>query len=329
MKSILVTQSFGRENEYKRAIFLIWSYWANRDEKREVILFTDNPAYFSKYFVDRQVRYILLTPEKIKLMRGEIDFLHRMKISLIEEAFAIYPAHNLLYADSDAFFISSPNGFLNQLSPSVSFMHLKEYIFESLRTMPLPAGIPFHAFLELIDQKQFILPDGSFLKIGTEMASWNAGIMMFHSSHVGLLKEVYLLTDQFYPHTHNHASEQYAFSVVLQTKTELKNCQDMIYHYWYRVKKRIADSFFDTEILRLLNLCEEKRMKKMRLHASQFPSYLENHVWLLQDHALQAFHENQFRQGYTFAARALLKNPFSISFIREVAYHTKRLFINK
>jgi hypothetical protein len=92
VKVNLVIQSFGRDNEYRRAILTILSFYAHSSLKREetkVLLFTDMPAYFSTFLEGLPVEYVLLTPEKIKSMRGEIDFLHRMKIAVIEEAFKI------------------------------------------------------------------------------------------------------------------------------------------------------------------------------------------------------------------------------------------------
>src|SRR5687768_13054444 len=106
----LVLQSFGKENEYKRAVLTIMSFYTHYSlpaDKSKVLLFTDNPGYFENYFEGLPVSYILLTPEKIKQMRGEIDFLHRMKIALIEEAFTLINGP-LFYTDSDCFFIADP-----------------------------------------------------------------------------------------------------------------------------------------------------------------------------------------------------------------------------
>src|SRR5688500_15091363 len=107
-ESSLVIQSFGRENEYKRAILTVLSFYANcslPDEQTRLMLFTDRPEYFSSYLSGLPVDFILLTPEKIKEMRGNIDFLHRMKIAVIEEAFD-KTGGNIIYADSDTFFVA-------------------------------------------------------------------------------------------------------------------------------------------------------------------------------------------------------------------------------
>ena len=178
----LVIQSFGRENEYKRAILTILSFYAHSSlptEQTRVLLFTDQPEYFAEFLRDLPVEFILLTPEKIKSMRGEIDFLHRMKIAVIEEAFALSKGP-LFYADSDCFFIADPKPVLQQVSEQRAFMHLTEYAFVKEIDDPTET---YENFYGLINRQQFRLTDGSLLKVTEQHSSWNAGVMVFHPSH--------------------------------------------------------------------------------------------------------------------------------------------------
>src|SRR5215207_5956975 len=163
----LVIQSFGRESEYKRAILTVLSFYAYSSlptEQMRVLFFTDQPAYFSLYFEGLTVEYILLTPEKIKQMRGEINFLHRMKIAVIEEAFSLTEGP-LIYADSDTFFTADPIPLVNELEPAKGFMHLWEYRFEELRNVSWPVGETFRDFVALIDSREFLLANGRKIKI--------------------------------------------------------------------------------------------------------------------------------------------------------------------
>ncbi|PIQ22095.1 MAG: hypothetical protein COW65_05210 [Cytophagales bacterium CG18_big_fil_WC_8_21_14_2_50_42_9] len=331
MKTNLVIQSFGRENEYKRAILTILSYYAYirlTVDKTRVLLFTDKPEYFAAYLKDLPVDYILLTPAKIKSMRGQIDFLHRMKIALIEEAFSLING-NMLYTDSDTFFIADPNPVIQQVSPEKSFMHVWEHQFESLRNMPLPAGKTFRAFVELIESQNFQLADGREIKITPRYASWNAGVMMFHPTHARFIPDIYTLTDQFYPATQNHASEQYAFSIMLQENTDLEPCDSVIYHYWYRIKKQIVDLFLDTRLnITWAQLPLSDKLNQVKTWTMMLPAYFDEHVLTLRDLAIQSFNTNDFSTGYHQAFKALVKNPFSLGFMKDILYHTKRK-INK
>jgi hypothetical protein len=322
----LVTQSFGNEREYRRAIFAILSYYAHHDRLKwkQTVLFTDNPAYFKNFLDGLPVQFELLTPQRIMTMRGKIDFLHRMKIAMIEHAFN-KTNENLLYIDSDTFFISPSDALMQELSPRIGFMHLIEYSFKALMERQLADGDPVSPFVQLISSREFVKADGSRMPIYLSNYSWNAGVMMFHTSVRKLLADVYALTDQFYPSTHDHACEQYAFSIVLQNTIELRPCDNVVYHYWYRVKKAIMDGFLKKRFAgkwKHKNLNE--KLKFVKRWTEQLPDIFETDILMLRDNAVQAFCENNFRKGYAAALRVILKNPMDATFLKDVLYHTKR-----
>lgn len=333
MRLVLAIQSFGKESEYKRALFTVLSFFAHRplDQYVQVLIFTDAPEWFQRVLVDLPIHYVRLSPEKIKVMRGEIDFLHRMKIALIEEAFQLYPQHKLIYADSDTFFTANPDGILAQITPDCAAMHLWEYQFDSMKDMALPAGKTFQAFYQLIQKQDFVLADGARIRISPQMSSWNAGLMFFHPEHKRLIPDVYALTNQFYPSTENHASEQYAFSIVLQQHTHLIPCAAINYHYWYRVKKQIADEFLQAQFTEaFLSDSLANQLVLVRQWTATLPQVFEQHVWMWRDHAIQAFNENRFKEGYKWTFKVLLKNPFAnSSFVKDVFYHSKRYLFKR
>jgi hypothetical protein len=323
----LVLQSFGRESEYRRAVLTVLSYYACTSlniSQTKVLLFTDQPDYFTSFFEQLPVDYILLTPEKVKEMRGRIDFLHRMKIALIDEAFDRAKG-NILYADSDTFFTADPTPLMEKLSEEQCFMHLWEYQFESLKERPLPAGKTFQDFFHLIKSSIFTLYNGESIRFSLAQSSWNAGVMMFHSSHKRFIQDVYALTDQFYPPTKNHASEQYAFSLILQSNITVSPCDNVICHYWYIVKKAIMDAFLKKKVHKewgAKNL--QEKLADVKKWTSIMPRYFARNILMLRDNAIQAFNVNNFKEGYKWAAKAFFKEPFEKKFIRNVLYHSKR-----
>ena len=324
---LLVTQSFGRENEYRRALFAILSFWAwysGPAERVKTVLFTDAPDFFRPYLADLEVDYVLLTPEKIRIMRGEIDFLHRMKIALIEESFDRYPGADLLYVDSDTFFTADALPWMNDFQPGRSFMHLLEYTYEECRTLPLPMGLTFHAFLALLEKQAFQTSLGEECYTAAH-ESWNAGVMGLPKATRAMMPDVYWLTDQFYPATHNHASEQYAFSLVLQTRTHLVACDQYVYHYWYRVKKKITDLALAAAFTASFQRGSwAKKLVVVKELVQRLPLLYQQHPLMLQDNAVQAFNENRFGEGYRHAWLALRKSPFTPAFLKDVLYHAKR-----
>lgn len=324
----LAVQSFGKEYELKRATLAILSFFAHTSiakEETQVFMFTDKPEYFKDYLNGLPVKYMLLTPEKVKQMRGKINFLHRMKIALIEESF-LNSEGDLLYFDSDTFFIADPRPLMNILSPELSFMHVHEYHFEEMKNFPLPGGATFQAYLKHIEQNSFKLDDGSDFSISPKLSSWNAGVMMLHRAHAKFLPDVYALTEQTYPQTQNHASEQYAFSILLETRTKLQTCDSVIYHYWYRIKKQIIDEFLNEKLNEAFaKKALVEKISIVKKWTEELPAFFEKHILTLRDNAVQKLNENKYGEGYAWAAKAIFKAPLSDkTFLKDVLYHLKR-----
>jgi hypothetical protein len=333
-KTVLVSQSFGKDSELRRVVFAILSAFAflkNEDRDIQVVLFSDKPAFFTKWFAGINYKIIELTPDKIKHMRGDIDFLHRMKIALIEESFNLFPGHDMFYFDSDTFFIENPALGINRINADTSSMHLHEYQFTYTKDIPLPGGQTFQAFYQLINATEFKMNDGTLLKVNSTDSSWNAGVMCLHHSHARFLPDVYSLTNQFYPPTLNHASEQYAFSILLQKNTHLTSCDDIVYHYWYKVKKMIMDEVLSkTSFSQLEALTLDKKLIQIRKMVAWLPNHFEKHYETLMDNAIVAFNADDYSSGYVNYAKAFFKSPIkALSHLSDVLYHTKRKFAQK
>jgi hypothetical protein len=328
----LVIQSFGNEKEYRRAIFSILSFMAHtslENEQRKILVFTDNVDFLKKFLPGKSLIFIQLTESKIREMQGKIKFLHRMKITVIDEAFQ-YLDGNLIYSDSDSFFTGNPATLFHSLGPANVIMHKHEYEFLKLQHLPLPSGEPFIRFYNQIISKSFQLPDKSYIEIKPDMSSWNAGVMMLHKNHAKLLPDVYSLTDQFYELTENHASEQFAFSVILQLKNIIGTCDSINYHYWYRTEKEIMDQWLIKNIdSDFAILPEDRKIDKVTLWTNILPAYINQHQLMLRDKAIQAFNNDDFNTGYKYAFRVLVKDPFSLKFVKDVLYHSKRFIFSR
>ena len=328
---VLVIQSFGNKSEYRRAIFSIYSFFAHNATlvaDARVIVFTDDVKFFETYLRDFAVTYSELNAQKISTMRGDIDFLHRMKIAEIEQALG-FCNDRLLYFDSDTFFVKDASALLASISENTAVMHLFEYKFQTLRDTELPAGKTFQDFYQLIVNSEFQLPAGRKIRVSPEQISYNAGVIGLHISHSRFIPDVYKLTDQFYTGSLNHASEQYAFSVILQNNLYVVTCEDVVYHYWYRIKKKVVDGWLSdkiTETFAQQSLTEKLGLTKK--WSTILPGVIDNHILILQDAAIQSFHIGAFKTGFSFTVRAILKKPLDGKFLRDVAYHYKRYFQN-
>lgn len=255
-------------------------------------------------------------------MRGQIDFLHRMKIALIEEAFD-YVDGPLFYIDSDTFFTGDPSSCLEGVSDAICYMHKPEYPFRENVEDRTPT---YQAFYCLTRTRDFALSSGDRLSVTEHDFSWNAGGMLFAPSHRRLIPDVYCLTDQFYPATHSHASEQYSFSLVLQRNLEIRSCEHILYHYWYRIKKQITDQYLGKKMtVSWLRMPLTEKLDTVRSSIPFLQRKFRNHYWMIRDHAIQAFNEDLFVRAYAWTFVCLFKFGTGYrQFWKDVLYHTKR-----
>jgi hypothetical protein len=330
MNCNLVIQSYGNETEYKRGIFSILSFFAWSKQAisdLQVILFTDNTDYFNQYLSGLPIKYIELNKEKIKSMRGTIDFVHRVKIVVIQEAFQ-HCKDNMIYLDSDTCFIKEPETFLKDLNDTQAFMHQYEYQFKEMLKLPLPAGKIFHDFYNYIHNRTFYTKDNKSFQISSEQVSWNAGVIVLNESHQRILADVLKLTDDLYPYTKHHGCEQYAFNHFIEEIANIKSAEEIVFHYWPVVQKKIADTFFAKRLTSTWNKQDLNiRLKDVKNWTLLIPDFIKNHFLYLRNESILSFHNKEYLRGYYFAFRALLKDPFDFKFYKDVFYHTKRIMI--
>jgi hypothetical protein len=329
MKVHLVLQSYGNTREYKRAIFCIWSYFTQTNTREtEVSLFTDGIEWMAPYLKGLPVRFIEITPAKLSEMRGGIDFVHRVKIATIEEAFR-FCDWKMLYVDSDTFFISDPIPFLKQVSASVTFMHRFEYRFSDMKKFPLPSGAAFHHYYDVLMEKTFRMHDGRDVQASPDQVSWNAGAILLDPSHQILLQDVYTITDETFPETRNHGCEQFAFCIVLENYTTVQPCYDMIYHYWPVVKKNIADKFLNSRIDTNWSVRPEADKRNDVVNwIGELPHIFKSDILRLRDESILAFNTDNFGRGFQLAWKSLLKAP-DFQFSKDVLYHAVRFIRSK
>ena len=320
---LLVTQSFGRENEYKRVILSILSFWAiySGDKSRiKTVLSTDKPDYFKSYFEGIPVEYIVLTPDKIKIMRGQIDFIHRMKIALIEEAFQRHPGADMLYMDSDTIFLKDPKILVENIHGNNSFMHLVEFSYDDYKKFANQRiGEANHlAFIELLENKKFTTSAGE--EEFHSLTGWNAGVMGLPAKVADFLPDIYALTDAFYLAAPLNGSEQAAFSYILQTRTILQDCEEYVYHYWGIFKKQIIDSVLSKIIdKKFSNLNLTQRLAKIKKFIEYVPLVVKTH-----EDALHFLNSGHLLLGCKYSITALRMAPVNKYFIKHLIYHVKK-----
>ncbi len=240
--------AYGSEIEYNRAVFAILSFWAWYDGDRaavQTIIFTDHPTFFTPHLEGLPVAYRLLTPDILAQMRGEQNFVHRIKVSVINQIAHEQPGDALFFCDADTFFVAPSAPLIGQLRPGYSVMHLCEHSFEQAITTWASFSPPQdeypRKFVELIKSRSFELLPGAPNSFSPNQMMWNSGVVGLAAETLPLLPAILALNDELYAKSHWVLSEQAAFSLALPTQTQLITSNQDVFHYWGKRQKAVMD----------------------------------------------------------------------------------------
>jgi len=224
MRDYLIYQAYGSPDVLHEALLSILSY-LRQPTSATVLVYTDQPAYLQAVLGEvAAVAYVPIEPAQWQAWRGEIDFVHRVKIKVLQHAAAHY-AGNLVYADTDTIWLQSPAEIFAALSRGERFMHVAEG--------PLGDGNPLN---RKINRALRPLPGQAPLAggavIGPTTRMYNAGVLGLRSADAPLLATVLALTEQLYRRYPKHVMEQLAFSVLWAQAGPVREAAPWVYHYW-------------------------------------------------------------------------------------------------
>ena len=217
----------GGKEFLNEVLFAVLSYYQHHKANvNKLVIYTDNVAYF-KETLPREITYVPVTSEQIKQWRGTIDFVHRIKIEILSDAFSRFPEQNILYLDSDIHFKENISFLQTKIENNIPIMSLKEgNIFKSkLRH--------FRKLASYLSSHQHIIALTPPIKVPLELYMYNAGIIGLSSNDKDIVDKALLITDFLYPYVHTHVTEQFAFSVLLFKKGTIYEAEQHIHHYWY------------------------------------------------------------------------------------------------
>ncbi|MEZ8141247.1 hypothetical protein A1OQ_01060 [Enterovibrio norvegicus FF-162] len=257
---ILTLLTFGDrlENHYQ-ASFAILTYLQS-DLISKVCVVTDRPCYY-KYFGDR-VDVIEIDQNKMNEWRGNHDFFWRIKMKAIETAAHHNAGQDILYVDSDTFYVRDMEKIVLGLSQGNSFMHENEG-----KLVEMTSKTP-RKMWQSLSGKTF-----SGVTINKETEMWNAGVIALSrkdAQHVISLA-IDICDEICATDCPRRLVEQFAFSVALKDSTLLVAAENQIGHYWGNKphwNEKIGD-FFMLSILSGSSLEDDlKRIQHVDLDTS-------------------------------------------------------------
>ncbi|MFN3403007.1 MAG: hypothetical protein ACK40G_02860 [Cytophagaceae bacterium] len=221
----LVYQAFGHiENIYESVFSIISVFQKHSPESIQVIVYTDQPAYFNYIFGSR-VKCEIINQTIIENWLGKVPFIHRIKIEILKDFCSKYSGI-VLYMDSDTYILKGFDQIFSDLEkPGVFYMHEFEGTLEGK-----PNPVIRRAY-NYTSQNLVETDEGRF-EIPGETQMWNAGVLGFRTSDKDILEKVLKLTDYIYPRFISHIVEQMSFSYYFQKEGIVKGANDEVLHYW-------------------------------------------------------------------------------------------------
>lgn len=319
----LVLLSYGRETEYRRAIFSILSFcsWSTTNlNSLRILVYTDHPPFFEQYLAHIPIEYVLLTDELRAEMLGELDFIHRIKVGVIDLTFKQYPNDHLLFIDSDTFFTEDPKMLLNGFKSGQSFMHTREHTLEQGFQFFNAINLGKHPkdFLNYISNRDFNVKNET-LRFDKHDYSWNSGVLGLHTSFSTVMPDVIRLSDEFYENSKWFVSEQLAFALILQKTTDIVATEAFVAHYWGKRQKVMLDKFIGQLFHHSGGRLTEKRFiielttKMKRLLKDD----------LILEQAVLALEQRHWKYGLRKSLQVILRNPVKVTTYKELLLAVK------
>lgn len=223
----IVYQAYGREDIIRQVLFSVVSLKSRAESTVgwTIEIYTDQADRLRSFFNEMpEVKIVAITASEIQGWRGAIDFVHRVKLKILEKATQGLQ-EPLVYLDGDTYFAKDPTLLFHQVSPTRSLMHIRESQMDEARD-------PLTKKIAKFVRKNTFKVEGAELKIPVSAEMWNAGVIGIHPANFPLLTMMVQLTDEMYGRYQKHVMEQLAVSFLLQTKTSLQTSHLEVIHYW-------------------------------------------------------------------------------------------------
>ena len=216
----------------------------NSPTTAQVHVYTDDENFFKNIFGARVVCH-RLTHEIVTLWRGDIDFVHRVKVKMLQDFVASTPEgiHTgqgvVLYLDTDTFIVDDLSPVFKNIESGNVYIHTNE---GNLSDKSNPILRKTHKFVS----HQTVPVNDVSVKIPASTTMFNAGVLGFGSKQADVLENVLRLTDAMYPMFQKHVVEQLAFSFYFQQIGIVQTAERWIYHYWnFKEFRRVLKDYFN------------------------------------------------------------------------------------
>lgn len=248
----LIYLVFGNDfRNHLQANFSIESFLVKKTCVEQIFVFTDLPEYFQSHDSSK-VQTIKVDEAQLAEWQKPHGFFWRVKIKAIQTLIEKYPDTNWLYLDSDTFLYGDLDVINKQLNDGLSVMHLNEGLLSKLNSKT-----------EKLMWLQSSNKTFNQITINSDHCMWNAGVIGIpKQNNKALIAEILQFCDEMCaaPIT-RRLIEQFSFSVILDEKTKLHDCKQIIGHYWGNKMQwnGMIRDFYSKSLLRNFDSIERKK----------------------------------------------------------------------
>jgi hypothetical protein len=238
MKNYLVYQAYGSIDVLHECIYSILSFYkTNPDSDIRIIIYTDSKPYLQSY-LGQTISYQEIDHDKIHLWKGNIGFVHRVKIKMLQD-FMMHYKGNILYVDTDTIFCSDVSDIYQNISDGKLYMYQNEGIIgdeDNTIMRKVNRFFKSHAIMESLHLSSETIRNACM---------YNAGVLGFNHNQEHILSKSLVFTDEIYPKFPKHIVEQLGFSLYMQMTGPVYETREEIFHYWnFKEFRIILQAFF-------------------------------------------------------------------------------------
>lgn len=295
MKNYLIYLAYGSADHYNELMYSLVSFYKfHPKDAVSILIYTDDSSFINGKIPD-EITLKILDNKTLSLWKGAVNFNHRLKVKVLQDAHSNYTG-NFLFVDTDTYFTQNCSDLFQKINNNGVVMDLCEG-----RLIDNTGGIARKTRKVLKKQNQFSLAsDTEIVTIDHEFTVWNSGVIGFNSnfSKLHLVEE---LVDQLYSKGKLFVMEQIAFNYYLQQYKTPFSAGDYIHHYWYFKEFRgILRHFFshhqgksleelipEIDKINPETLAKEKvEYKKMSFFKKQWHKIIHGRKWKISDYKL-------------------------------------------
>lgn len=234
----IVYQAYGHKdilNECCYSILSLLKY--TNTPSLKIVIYTDQKNYF-QFLPQHQIEYVEMDNQTIQEYKGKHNFVHRVKIKVLEDFCTKYSG-KFIYVDTDIYFFKNILPLFDTLSENHFLRCNNEGSITNKKNRV------FVKFKKFIDQNSDYLNQQN-IPISPSIQMWNAGVLGMTTAHSSIVEKTLNTNDIIYDRFSSHIVEQMSFTYQLLRSGVVSGSTDYLFHYWnFKEFRSVLKEYFD------------------------------------------------------------------------------------